>query len=813
MKGRIIVSTEEGDGFVQQLLRGLDLKSEIDVTVGWSARDGIYFSSGTGFEFSIPVNQSVGPATIRSIFLSVSFNSQLNLAFGASVSVRLGPITVGVDRIGAIASVSSSENGNLGLVQVDHLRFLAPIGATLTVSGNAITGGGVLHYDRDIQRYAGALQLQFDEINLSATGLITTAPGEFSMLVSICTVFNPPIQLAFGFILMGVGGLIGVHRTMDIDTLREGLRKRTLDSIMYPQDVIGNADKIIGDLESVFPREQGRFIIGPMVKIAWGTPPIIQADIALVLELPAPIRVVILGQLEAKLPTADDALIEIHLDVMGVIDVTNKTLAIDATLYDSRILEFALSGDAALRLSWGDNPQFALSLGGFHPKFTPPPNFPALRRLSLSLGSGGALQISSQAYFALTPNSLQFGVQANLFAKAGKASIQGYIGFDTLIYFSPFSFVAEINAGMVVKVSGRTLAGIRVHMLLSGPTPWHAEGKAKIEILFFEITVRFSLTWGREAQAVLTAGDPWGKLLEALGQKDSLRAVLPGKMTETLQSIDESLPLDTIIVHPAGILEVCEKILPLGRLLDKFGNAPITGSNTFSIDGVKIGQGQDPQAFASFSGSQVRPLQEYFARAQFEDIPNDAKLSVPSFELMQGGIALGVDDYVSSNDLDQTEVCYEIILYNQDDLAVPKDEDGAKRRGMVPWHLGERQLLSNAASQSGLRTTGNDRYAIRGAKPKVTIAEELYAVVRKSNLRPASSTELDHKPAPSGRTSRSAKRAKKRRAPLPNTRTNQPVLLSALSRRSAEDALRQHRALRPEQADDLQIVSMFEAAK
>ncbi len=32
----------------------------------------------------------------------------------------------------------------------------------------------------------------------------------------------------------------------------------------------------------------------------------------------------------------------------------------------------------ALRLSWGGNPDFLFSLGGFNPHFTPPPDVPAV---------------------------------------------------------------------------------------------------------------------------------------------------------------------------------------------------------------------------------------------------------------------------------------------------------------------------------------------------------------------------------------------------------------------------------------------------
>jgi hypothetical protein len=60
---------------------------------------------------------------------------------------------------------------------------------------------------------------------IKAIGVITTKMPDgskgFSMLLILT--LEVPIQLSFGFLLAGVGGLIGVNRTSRIDLLREGL--------------------------------------------------------------------------------------------------------------------------------------------------------------------------------------------------------------------------------------------------------------------------------------------------------------------------------------------------------------------------------------------------------------------------------------------------------------------------------------------------------------------------------------------------------------------------------------------------------------
>ena len=146
---------------------------------------------------------------------------------------------------------------------------------------------------------------------------------------------------------------------------------------------------MIRTLSAVFPVAPNRFVVGPMVRLGWGSPPILTLDIAILLDLFSPIRIVILGRIKVALPEdGDAAVVVIKLDVVGIIDFDRGEISIDATIYDSMIAAFAISGDMALRVRWKDDPAFALSVGGFHPGFTPPADFPSLNRLAISLATG-----------------------------------------------------------------------------------------------------------------------------------------------------------------------------------------------------------------------------------------------------------------------------------------------------------------------------------------------------------------------------------------------------------------------------------------
>ena len=297
---------------------------------------------------------------------------------------------------------------------------------------------------------------------------------------------------------------------------------------------------------------------------------LLQFSVGIILEVPDPIRLAILGEILIAIPSPDVALIKIKVDVLGTIDFGLEKIAIDGTMYDSYVLVYQLGGDMAFRLGWGANPEFLVSLGGFNPTFKPPPDVPKLARLSVSLGSGSNPRLSSSSYFAITSNTLQFGANVDAYASAGGFSVHGYIGWDALFVFSPFSFEIDFSAGFDISYNGTSLAGIQLNASLSGPQPWHLHGDASFNILFFSVSASIDLTWGDSTPAVLPSQPVLPPLLAALGNPNNWSIVLPPSASQivTLRTI----PADptTIVVHPMGSLRVRETLVPLDLTITRF---------------------------------------------------------------------------------------------------------------------------------------------------------------------------------------------------------------------------------------------------
>ena len=58
---------------------------------------------------------------------------------------------------------------------------------------------------------------------------------------------------------------------------------------------------------------------------------------------------------------------------------------------------------------WFDEGQFVLTLGGYHPSFVRPPEFPVVPRLGFHWAVSDAVVVKGEAYFALTSSCVMAG--------------------------------------------------------------------------------------------------------------------------------------------------------------------------------------------------------------------------------------------------------------------------------------------------------------------------------------------------------------------------------------------------------------------
>lgn len=761
--GKLTLAVADRDSFLATIMPGGPLVVDLDLGLVWNQAQGVSLRGGGALQKTISLHENLGPFRIDTLnLIGTLAGDALEVEASVTGGAGLGPFDATVDRIG-LATTIAAHDGNLGPLDV-QLGFKPPNGLGLSVDATVVKGGGYLFFDPAAGEYAGVLELSLkDIVQIKAIALLETRlPGGqsgFSLLFVLTAEF-PPIQLGFGFTLLGVGGLAGVNRTTAVDVIRAGLRNHALDSVLFPDDPVHNAPRIISDLRSIFPASQGRYLFGPMLEFGWGTPTLISARLGFILELPDPLRIIILGQLRAALPSEDAALVQLHVDALGIIDFGQKTFSLDASLYDSSVLIYALSGDMAMRLNWGDAPSFAFSLGGLHPRFQPPPGFPQLRRLTLSLGDGDNPRLSCDNYMAVTSNSVQFGAHVELYAEGGGFGVHGYLGFDVLIILSPFSFVAGMEAGVDLLAGGDVLMGIHLSFTLSGPTPWRAWGSASISLFFFDISVDFDISWGDDHQAVLPPIDARTPLLAALSDPRNWSAALPAGAEQAVSLAAAAPGGAAIVVHPLGRLTVHERVVPLDVTISRFGSGVPDYWNHFEVVDVNLNGHPAPS----------NVVQDRFARGQFFELPDEDKLSKPSFEPMDAGREIGLDNGLQGH-RSTLQLHYETRIV--DDPVLPP------RLLAFYWPnplVFAAHIAVGAAAQSAVLNTGEAKYKVAGAAAKVATADVAHVIVSTLDLS-----------------------------------VRHDLLAAGLNSIGAEQVLAAHLATHPEDAGALQVVPVHEA--
>lgn len=714
---RLVIGGGDGDGFIQQILSGLNVQAEAQLGFGMSLLSGFIITGGGKLTIELSVHIDLGPISIDALQLTLQpAAGQFNLGAGVNLSANLGPLTAAVEGIGLQAALQF-KRGNLGPAQLD-ISFQPPKGVGLSVDASVIQGGGFLYIDTDRGEYAGALQLEIaDFVSVAAIGLISTKMPDgssgFSLLIILSADFGAGIQLSFGFTLLAVGGLVGLNRTVLFQPLLDGIRTNSVQSIMFPQDIIANAPRIISDLRAIFPPQQGTFLIGPMAKIGWGEPTLISLSLAVIIEIP-PGDAAILGILRAALPADQIAILVLQVNFAGVLEFDKQRFYFYASLFDSHILFITISGSMGVLFAYGDNANFVLSVGGFHPQFNPPPlPFPAPQRISIDLINESFARIHADGYFAVTTNTVQFGTHSDFFFGFSACSVSGSSGFDALIQFSPFHFIAEISTQFSVQVFGFGVYGVGIDVSLSGPGPWHVHGTASLSFFFFSIDIGIDFTWGDNPNATLPPVEVMPILAAEAQKASNWKTALPPnvKLLVVLRQLD---PTETaLVLHPAGTLQVSQRAIPLDLKIDKVGSQAPSDANQFSF------------SVAGAVLTKSRDLQEPFAPSQFRNFDDATKLSQPAFVPQDSGIELAGSATLTTATAITRPLRYDLTV-------VDKESEPAQFKFFANSRaMFTNFLAGNSAGRSKL--SANFRSLSRPQSGSVAVSNETFAVAIQSS--------------------------------------------------------------------------------
>ena len=578
-----------------------------------------------------------------------------SLTFATTLRFKWGGFAIAIENVGIVANNFEIKEGTgadigqgnrssaIGITEFEP-AFKPPDSLAMKIDSSGFSGGGYALFNPDDNEYAGALHLRIkNRFDVNAFLLLNTRLPDnakaFSLLVSLSGEWSPPLELGAGFTFMGIGGIFGWERSIDVDVLRDGIRTGSLDAVLMPKDPLSDLPRLMGVMRSVFPPAKDNMVIGLILKFGWGKPTLLELKIGGVLELKRNSersyrRALLALQFKVFQPP-DIGTVKLRVDGLGVFDSERNETTGDLAIFDSTLMQFSLSGDGIYRSRAQDENAFTgFSLGGFHPDFPAPTGIPKLKRLSLNLANGDNPRLLAECYLALTPNTIQAGFRIDFYYSKSGFTIEAMVGGDALIHKPSWDFVITIYAGATVKWHGRTLVGVELSGTLGGTSHTYISLRATISVWIWSRTFPYDHTFSRSNEAQEpAASDPLPDVVAAL-QDPSAWSTSYRVGDRTLVSLRRIEVEGAVVTHPLGRISARQRVVPMGIEIKRYNNARPRVNRRIRIDRLLV----DGQA-----ATDTRALEELFAPGEFLELSEDEALSRPSFEKLQGGIEVRAD--------------------------------------------------------------------------------------------------------------------------------------------------------------------------
>ena len=685
---------------------------------------GLHFDGGVGLSAKWPDTVRLPGVLVHSLSTTVGVSgSEFLLTAAGTVVVSLGPVTATIEGFGITQPLrlTTDGSGNLGILDLQRPGFATPSGIGIAIDAGVVKGGGFLRLtDTQIAGAARARDLARLDRTVGA-GLRRDRADQRPALVH----------------RRDVGQLRAADRDRprpDAERDRRRVRlqpqrrhdrarrrgarrphRRRADPARPDQARRPRArsglQRVPGQGRAVRRRADGRTRLGPAASLVTMTA-------AVVFTFPNPSQIVIIGELRIQVPKPDAPVVNLQADFAGTIDRSTGDVSFDASLAHSKIGNFDVTGDIALRAG---SQGFVFTAGGFNPSFTPPAGLTSMRRLAISISPSPVLKVAADAYFALTASTLQFGAAMYVEAKLGPIGAKGHVSLDTLIHTEPkVHFSATISGEFQLAVSGEEIASMNVDVLLEGPGHWHARAEASISLFFLSISGTLDLEWGTDTPVELGPPVDVAQLVhDALAADATWAHVLPAADAGSAQ-----LRSGAAALHPLGQLRLTQTAAPLDVGLAKLGASAVTSG--------------DPVTVAiSAAGAVVTVAQELFATTQFFDLSDEERLAKPAFlPFDAGGLLQGEDWQVS--DAQSAAVVYEESIGDDGAVNGPRQFRPLDAVALGWTRLGAAGRAAGAPARTagviGVKTTS---YAVADAATGAIVSSGTASAVSASTRRSA----------------------------------------------------------------------------
>ena len=462
------------------------------------------------------VERTFGPLSIQQVGLSFA-EEKVWLVLDASlvlsvVELDLLGLAIGVPLALPPASVSAA---------LDGFAISAPT-APVQISGGLLrqTVDGRTEFD-------GQLSIQAAEFDLMALGSYTIADGAPSLFAF--AVLDKPLGGPAFLYVTGVAAGFGVNRDLVVpDVLSVGsfplVAAAMGSSPLASATTVAEAVTAMG---TTIPPKAGENWVAAGVRFT--SCGLVESVALLTARFGQASEIDLLGtSVLAVPPGAPDPIAYAQLDIKGSLQPDQGAVAIVGELTPASYIlapGCQLTGGFAFCSWWKDQAgtgaragDFVVTLGGYHPAFTPPAWYPAVPRLG-AVWQSGDLVLKGQYYFALTPNAVMGGGAIEATWNSGPVSAWFDARADFLLCWKPFHYQAEVavEIGASVEVdllftSFTVSASVGIDLTFYGP-PFG--GQAHVDLYVCSFTISFGagppavhwIPWPEFRDSFLPPGD------------------------------------------------------------------------------------------------------------------------------------------------------------------------------------------------------------------------------------------------------------------------------------------------------------------
>jgi hypothetical protein len=686
---------------VLQAVLGQTFKTSLDLGVllvnPGSEHQQLLLEGGSGLDLYRTVRWQLGNSwlgmTVDYIRASATFEKQaagakLGVALTTGIELSFLRATLIVDGLGLGATASSRQpDGNLlGLGHFDS-DLVTPKGLGLKLDWGPVKGGGFFSHDAQLDRYAGAVEIQLAGIG-TIRGIGFTEPRPVDPTTGTrpsghTTVVSLTIEIPNGWPVSGIGLMIGLHRSANVDAIRAALPAGGIDALMFPSDPLGQAGALVNSLATMFPpalADADSHVAGVMLKGTYaGGLVVIKLGFLVqwgVNGSHAGTRILVPFSGKVSIHGVPSSVLYIELDGLGDYDATSGEIEVQGVLRNSKLCGGDLVG--GLVYFYGDitpeserpegykpKHQSFFSIGGYHPSYfggKGPARARVEDRLGLTIAYGNSVKLQVRYYLAAVPSGWHLGYLGQLTVLCDGFGVDGKIWFDGVATWDFDNFTFDVGGELSLILFGETIASMSASAELRGRHPWNINGTVSIKVLWWSVSYPFGKPLSDTDASQPTTADPSALIVAALADPTSYPNATPALVT-----LNTGVKRTGIWTAPETSLVFTQGVLPLDTQIDRIGATAFATPRTFALGPVQFG-----------SGGSVRSVTNAFAPGAFLSLDTDAAVQAPPSETWPSGFSTG-DDAVACGDDQGAAAQLDEVVVDRAQLVPPQ-----RRRFPVP---------------------------------------------------------------------------------------------------------------------------------